>query len=131
VPRSKAEHMAAPTNAAGVKKALANPEPSTHGPHKEQRGDSYAYRATEAFSLGPGCLLHDWFSQNGGAPANSLRRTAKTKCEPDHSFADKNRRCWLVITRRRRCSMAPALLSARCEPTLLSASDQLLTCSPS
>ena len=30
VPRSKAEHMAAPTNAAGVKKALANPEPSTH-----------------------------------------------------------------------------------------------------
>ena len=27
----KAEHMAAPTNAANVKKALANPEPSTHG----------------------------------------------------------------------------------------------------
>jgi len=37
VPRSKAEHMAAPTNAAGVKKALANPEPSTHGPDAEQR----------------------------------------------------------------------------------------------
>jgi hypothetical protein len=34
VPRSKAEHMAAPTNAAGVKKALANPEPSTHGPER-------------------------------------------------------------------------------------------------
>ena len=31
VPRSKAEHMAAPTNAAYVKKALANSEPSTHG----------------------------------------------------------------------------------------------------
>jgi hypothetical protein len=28
VPRSKAEHMAAPTNAANVKKTLANPEPS-------------------------------------------------------------------------------------------------------
>ena len=28
----QAEHMAAPTNAANVKKALANPEPSTHGP---------------------------------------------------------------------------------------------------
>jgi hypothetical protein len=28
----KAAHMAAPTNAAYVKKALANPEPSTHGP---------------------------------------------------------------------------------------------------
>jgi hypothetical protein len=32
VPRSKAEHMAAPTNAAVAKKTLANPEPSTHGP---------------------------------------------------------------------------------------------------
>jgi len=27
--------MAAPTNAAGVKKALANPEPSTHGPSRK------------------------------------------------------------------------------------------------
>ena len=27
----KAEHMAAPTNAANVKNVLANPEPSTHG----------------------------------------------------------------------------------------------------
>src|SRR5215469_16402110 len=32
VPRSKAEHMAAPTNAADAKKTLANQEPSTHGP---------------------------------------------------------------------------------------------------
>jgi len=31
VPHLKAEHMAAPTNAANVKKALANSEPSTHG----------------------------------------------------------------------------------------------------
>ena len=30
-PHSKAEHMAAPTKAANVKKALANSEPSTHG----------------------------------------------------------------------------------------------------
>jgi hypothetical protein len=30
-PHSKAEHMAAPTNAAFVKKVLANSEPSTHG----------------------------------------------------------------------------------------------------
>ena len=30
-PHLKAEHMAAPTNAANVKKVLANPEPSTHG----------------------------------------------------------------------------------------------------
>ena len=31
-PHQQAEHMAAPTNAALVKKTLANPEPSTHGP---------------------------------------------------------------------------------------------------
>ena len=33
-PRSKAEHMAAPTNTADVKKSLANLEPSTHGPSR-------------------------------------------------------------------------------------------------
>ena len=33
-PHSKAEHMAAPTNAAFVKKTLANSEPSTHGPSR-------------------------------------------------------------------------------------------------
>jgi hypothetical protein len=32
VNRIKAEHMAASTNAAFVKKVLANSEPSTHGP---------------------------------------------------------------------------------------------------
>ena len=31
-PHLRAEHMAAPTNAALVKKVLANLEPSTHGP---------------------------------------------------------------------------------------------------
>ena len=31
-PHQQAEHMAAPTNAAFVKKVLANLEPSTHGP---------------------------------------------------------------------------------------------------
>jgi hypothetical protein len=33
-PHLKAEHMAAPTNAANVKKVLANPEPSTHDPNR-------------------------------------------------------------------------------------------------
>ena len=37
VPRKQAEHMAAPTTAAGVKKTLANPEPSTHGPSRHFR----------------------------------------------------------------------------------------------
>jgi hypothetical protein len=31
VPHKQAEHMAAPTKPAGVKKVLANSEPSTHG----------------------------------------------------------------------------------------------------
>jgi hypothetical protein len=34
---SKAEHMAAPTNAANVKKVLANAEPSTHGTSRTSR----------------------------------------------------------------------------------------------
>ena len=33
----EAEHMAAPTNAALVKKTLANSEPSTHGPFRRSR----------------------------------------------------------------------------------------------
>src|SRR5436190_24373482 len=42
-PHSKAEHMAAPTNAANVKKALANPEPSTHGPKATKPGPDLKY----------------------------------------------------------------------------------------
>ena len=34
----QAEHMAAPTNAANVKKVLANSEPSTHGPSRKLFG---------------------------------------------------------------------------------------------
>ena len=37
-PHQQAEHMAAPTNAALVKKVLANSEPSTHGPKRTFRG---------------------------------------------------------------------------------------------
>jgi len=33
-PHSKADTMAAPTNAGRVKKVLANSEPSTQGPHQ-------------------------------------------------------------------------------------------------
>jgi hypothetical protein len=38
----KAEHMAAPTNAANLKKALANSEPSTHGTQQDDPGGTYA-----------------------------------------------------------------------------------------
>jgi hypothetical protein len=37
-PHQQAEHMAAPTNAAFVKKVLANSEPSTHGPSRQILG---------------------------------------------------------------------------------------------
>jgi hypothetical protein len=37
-PHPKAEHMAAPTNAANVKKVLVNSEPSTHGTERTYRG---------------------------------------------------------------------------------------------
>src|SRR5215470_6864457 len=36
-PHKQAEHMAAPTKPAGVKKVLANPEPSTHGTNAKSR----------------------------------------------------------------------------------------------
>src|SRR3954453_8254169 len=36
-PHLQAEHMAAPTNAANVKKVLANSEPSTHGTKQASR----------------------------------------------------------------------------------------------
>src|SRR5258708_18941824 len=45
-PHLQAEHMAAPTNAANVKKALANGEPSTHGTSRKSSfpGPTTAYR---------------------------------------------------------------------------------------
>jgi hypothetical protein len=45
VPHLKAEHMAAPTNAANVKKVLANPEPSTHGTKRTSK----SYRRMSTF----------------------------------------------------------------------------------
>ena len=36
-PRKQAEHMAAPTSLANVKKTLANSEPSTHGTSRKFR----------------------------------------------------------------------------------------------
>src|SRR5262245_16708918 len=38
VPREQAEHMAAPTQPANVKKTLANSEPSTHGTKRTSQG---------------------------------------------------------------------------------------------
>ena len=51
-PHPKAEHMAAPTNAANVKKALANSEPSTHGPLASFRGNAAVRSASLIGRLG-------------------------------------------------------------------------------
>ena len=40
-PHLKAEHMAAPTNAANVKKVLVNSEPSTHGTKRTNQDVRY------------------------------------------------------------------------------------------
>jgi hypothetical protein len=48
-PHLQAEHMAAPTNAALVKKVLANSEPSTHGP----KGKWQTARQVSAFGGKP------------------------------------------------------------------------------
>jgi hypothetical protein len=44
--------MAAPTTAARVKKTLANPEPSTHGPEPDRVG--FALALPELRDCGPG-----------------------------------------------------------------------------
>ena len=60
VPHSKAEHMAAPTNAANVKKALANSAPSTHG--GKAVAPCYVFLANDEASYISGQVLHP----NGG-----------------------------------------------------------------
>jgi hypothetical protein len=47
VPHKQAEHMAAPTNAANVKKVLANSEPSTHGTKQTYRECLFSLQARE------------------------------------------------------------------------------------
>ena len=56
-PQLKAEHMAAPTNAAYVKKVLANSEPSTHGTRSELRSACRAKSRIRSACSGPprGC----------------------------------------------------------------------------
>ena len=59
-PHQQAEHMAAPTNAAFVKKVLANSEPSTHDPkrtwHRLAAETTIARvdLSTDSGSIGPG-----------------------------------------------------------------------------
>jgi hypothetical protein len=48
-PHQQAEHMAAPTNAAFVKKVLANSEPSTHGPKRTLHFGCYRGRALPSY----------------------------------------------------------------------------------
>ena len=74
VPRLKAEHMAAPTNAAYVKKILANSEPSTHGTyvHTWHLAD---IPTTSVNVLYWGNSGHCWISARDGSVANDPKRT--------------------------------------------------------
>ena len=70
-PHLKAEHMAAPTNAANVKKALANSEPSTHGTLAAQSRmrrhvRSWRKRTLHRFSRLAWTLLGDYISRMCG-----------------------------------------------------------------
>ena len=70
-PHQQAEHMAAPTNAAFVKKVLANSEPSTHGPSRKWRDVRHKSEMRAKADIGRAdgfcCarLLRNWFSQRG------------------------------------------------------------------
>ena len=72
----KAEHMAAPTNAAYVKKALANSEPSTHGTEPISRRVRHSVRFrgisrhhADAAKLTP--LIHSGLTEIG-SPGTSV-----------------------------------------------------------
>jgi hypothetical protein len=70
-PRKQAEHMAAPTNAANVKKVLANPEPSTHG---TQEAYSSAGKGSAYWGSAEACVrsatIGTW--KTSGSTSNSL-----------------------------------------------------------
>jgi hypothetical protein len=55
-PHPKAEHMAAPTNAANVKKALANTEPSTHGTFEKSTDSATPPLSGDNPDIGPKSL---------------------------------------------------------------------------
>src|SRR5450759_4014133 len=72
VPHLKAEHMAAPTNAANVKKALANSEPSTHG-------TSRTFSAPQHFPLSDNSGQR-WILAGDGLSANDPTATLAVHC---------------------------------------------------
>src|SRR6267142_1900067 len=86
-PHLQAEHMAAPTNAANVKKVLANSEPSTHGTKRSLPG---ICRRTPPPSFRP--LLS--FPSGMGSPAELQRPALIVRLHVDNYF-------WLSVTRLR------------------------------
>ena len=78
-PHSKAEHMAAPTNAAYVKKALANSEPSTHGTKRTFAAPQHFVRYWTRADIG-----RDWRCD---LAISSLRAPAPAKVNDDPIFS--------------------------------------------
>src|SRR6476660_4108962 len=83
-PHLKAEHMAAPTNAAYVKKALANSEPSTHGTFLP-------------------CQPRRVMSAIGGRPADILLNASSSHFDPTATWAGLKCRSAAVIRRIEVC----------------------------
>jgi hypothetical protein len=70
--------MAAPTNAANVKKVLANSEPSTHGPFRRQPSGQTDARAADHLSLSPSRNAIDSSSTRTASSMGITGRASKT-----------------------------------------------------
>src|SRR4051812_15190339 len=89
-PHSKAEHMAAPTNAANVKKALANWEPSTHGPSRHFAATQQLGRVRSEPDIQRAAMAETDFrstrpSSRPCSPASSQLRP-QTRSSTDHRY---------------------------------------------
>src|SRR5947208_15074565 len=76
-PHSKAEHMAAPTNAELVKITLANAEPSTHDP---KRTSGECRENQEIIALGVSDLIHVKAGRQPGHYAARQKEKRRMSC---------------------------------------------------
>jgi hypothetical protein len=72
--KPKAEHMATPTNAALVKKVLANSQPSTHGPSCHFAATHYFGRFWDEADIEPDLWVHGLFTPQVGNDRGNPRR---------------------------------------------------------
>src|ERR1700677_4116416 len=96
-PHQQAEHMAAPTNAALVKKILANSEPSTHGP-KPKCCNVYGWSAIG--KSGHDLHIAEGPSLTGNEPLSGcLSSTSILSACPKSSVKEINDSCLQIVHR--------------------------------